>query len=142
MYYGSYYHKLEAKGRVSVPAKFRDKLGLGAIITRGLDGSLYIYDLEHWQKKLAEAQTLGQTKKSHREYIRYLTNQAQEVEVDALGRINIAEELKRFVGIEKNVVFVGSLDHIEIWDQEKYRAYMEKVEQSIEDTVEVIDIER
>lgn len=142
MYYGSYYHKVEAKGRVSVPAKFRDSLTEGSVITRGLDGSLYIYDFEHWQQKLEEAGHLGQTKKSHREYIRYLTNNAQEIEIDPLGRINISEELKQSVGIEKNVVFVGSLDHIEVWDQETYRTYMERVEKSIEDTVEVIDIER
>ncbi|MEP7167652.1 MAG: division/cell wall cluster transcriptional repressor MraZ [Candidatus Woesebacteria bacterium] len=140
MYYGRYYHKLESKGRVSLPAKFREKLSEGAILTRGLDGCLAIFDEELWQKKLTEASQLAQTKKSHREYVRFLTNDAIELEIDQLGRIKIADELKNLVGIEKNVVFVGSLDHIEIWDQEKYHNYIEAVGNRIEETVEQIDV--
>jgi MraZ protein len=140
MYYGRYYHKVESKGRVSLPVKFREKLGDGAILTRGLDGCLTIYDEKLWQKKLEEAGLLAQTKKSHREYVRFLTNDAQEVEIDQLGRIKIADELKNLAGIEKNVVFVGSLDHIEIWDQEKYHTYIDAVSNRIEETVEEIEV--
>lgn len=142
MYYGRYYHKLEGKGRVSLPVKFREKLQTGAILTRGLDGSLAIYDQELWKKKLEEANSLAQTKRAHREYIRYLTNDAQEVEIDNLGRFKLDSELQALAGIEKNVVFVGSLDHIEVWDQEKYHAYMREVSTKIESTVEEIDVER
>lgn len=140
MYYGKYYHKVESKGRVSLPAKFREKLTTGAVVTRGLDGCLAIYDQELWQKKLGEATQFAQTKKAHREYVRFLTNDAQELEIDQLGRMKIADELKELVGIEKNVVFVGSLDHIEIWDQEKYHAYIDAVGTRIEETLEEIDV--
>lgn len=140
MYYGRYYHRLESKGRVSLPAKFREKLEEGAVLTRGLDGSLAIYDRDLWIKKLEEASNLAQTKRAHREYIRYLTNDAQEIEIDALGRFKMSAELQALAGIEKEIVFVGSLDHIEIWGQQRYHDYMERVEQSIETTVETIDV--
>lgn len=139
MYVGRYYHRLETKGRVSLPVKFREKLLVGAIITRGLDGCLAIFDQEMWKKKLHEIENLSQTKKVNRDYVRFVTNDANELEIDGQGRIRIDEQLQQRAKLQKEVVFVGSLDHIEIWDKQTYATYMESVESTIEEDVENIE---
>lgn len=140
MFIGRYYHKLESKNRSSVPAKFREKLGNSGVITKGLDGCLYIFDQESWNKKISEIQKLAQTKKAHRDYIRFLTNDAQELEIDNQGRLLITEELRIGANLEKDVVFVGSFDHIEVWDQKRYHEYVEKLDAGIETQVETIEM--
>ncbi len=140
MYIGRYYHRIESKGRVSIPAKFRKSLEQAGVITKGLDTCLAIYDQEQWEKKIAEVENLPQTKKAHRDYIRFLSNDAQELEIDTQGRILITEELKSLAKLEKEVVIVGSMDHIEIWDREKYHEYVKKLETEIESEVENIEL--
>lgn len=141
MYIGRYYHRLESKGRVSLPVKFREHFQSGSVITRGLDGCLAIFDQEKWQSKLKEIQNLPQTKKANRDYIRFVTNDAQELEIDGQGRIRIEEDLQALASLQKEVVFVGTLDHIEIWDKEKYANYIEDVNATIEDSVEEIAVD-
>ncbi len=140
MYIGKYYHRIDDKNRVSFPVKLREQVGSGAIITRGLDGCLAIFDAPTWEKRLQEITNLAQTKRAHREYIRFLTNDAQAVEIDNQGRLRVSDELKTLGNLTKEVVFVGSLDHIEIWDQDKYHQYMSTISESIEETLENIDV--
>ncbi len=141
MYIGRYYHRLESKGRVSLPVKFREKIQTGSIITRGLDGCLAIYDQETWESKLVGIKQLSQTKKANRDYIRYMTNDAQELELDGQGRIRIEETLQERGNLTKDIVFVGSLDHIEVWDKATYHTYIESVDATIESQVENIESE-
>ncbi len=135
---GRYYHRLEAKGRVSLPVKFRERLQTGSVLTRGLDGCLAIFDQVTWGKKLSEIENLSQTKKAHRDYIRFVANDAVELEIDGQGRIRIEENLQELGHLQKDVVIVGSLDHIEIWDKETYHNYLDNLEKNIESTVEQI----
>ncbi|HSW89740.1 MAG TPA: division/cell wall cluster transcriptional repressor MraZ [Patescibacteria group bacterium] len=139
MYIGRYYHRLEAKNRMSLPASFRKILGESGVITRGLDGCLNIFDGEHWQKQIEKIQNLSETKKANREYMRHVTNDAVEIDIDGQGRILISEDLKEAAGLVKEIVCVGSLTHIEIWDRDRYAAYVDKTEKVIEDTVETIE---
>lgn len=138
MYIGKYYHRIDEKNRVSFPTKLREQVSTTAIITRGLDGCLSIFDQETWEKRLAQLSALAETKKANREYVRFLTNDATVVEVDGQGRLKLSQELKEIGGLQKDVVFVGSLDHIEIWDQARYHTYMERVSDTIEDVIEGI----
>ena len=138
MYIGRYYYRLESKGRVSLPVKFREKLQAGSVITRGLDGCLAIFDAESWSKKIQDIENLSQTKKANRDYIRFVTNDAMELEIDGQGRIRIEEDLQIQAHLSKEVVFVGTLDHVEIWDKDRYATYFETVNGSIEESVEKI----
>lgn len=138
MYLGRYYHRLESKGRVSLPAKFRAALGDGAIITKELDHCLSIFDKDAWEKKVETIKDLEFTKQANRNYIRFLTNDAGELEVDGQGRIRIESDLLLRANIKKEVVFVGTNDHIEIWDKETYHTYIDTIEQHIEEQVETI----
>lgn len=139
MYIGRYYHRLDAKGRVSLPKEFREQVMDGAIITRGLDGCLSIYDKSTWEKKLQTLDALTDTKRAHREYVRYLTNDAMKIAVDALGRIRIERFLIDCARLSTRVVFVGSLDRIELWDETVYREYADSVADRITDTIEGIE---
>lgn len=132
---------MEAKNRVSLPAKFREKLGGNGVITRGLDGCLFIFDEKGWKKQIAQVENLVQTKKANRDYVRHLSNDAQEIEIDGQGRMRVSEDLKHMANLEKEVVFVGSVDHIEVWDRETYHEYMSTVEEHIEDTAESIEVD-
>lgn len=138
MFIGKYYHRLESKGRVSLPVKFRDAFASGAVITRGLDGCLAIFDQEKWKQTTSEIENLIQTKKANRDYVRFITNDAQELEIDGQGRIRIDESLQERAKLSKEIVFVGTLDHVEVWDRETYHTYSETLEKTIEEQVEKI----
>jgi MraZ protein len=138
MYLGRYYHTIEEKGRISLPKKFRAKEQL-FIITRGLDGGLFIFDQEEWSKQIGELTTRTLTKKSHRDFTRLMTNDAQEVEVDNQGRILIPEYLRDFAQLSKQAVVVGSFNKIEIWNPDKYHTYIETIEKESEQIAEEIE---
>jgi len=138
MYYGTYYHKLEQKDRLSLPAAFRKLLRQGAVITRGLDGCLFVFDKQKWDQTIQTVEKLSFTQKRNRDFVRLLANEAREVEFDTQGRMNIADHLKELANLSKDVVIVGSLDRIEIWDKERYHIYTKGLEQKAEEIAEEI----
>lgn len=141
MFTGRYYHTIEAKGRVSLPKKFRDKHQTTFVITRGFDGGLYVFPTETWHKEVGSLTTRTFTKKDHRDIVRLMTNDAQETEVDNLGRMLIPEYLRQFAHLEKQVVIVGSFNKIEIWDVERYHQYIAQIEEKAEKIAENIEPE-
>ncbi len=141
MYIGRYYHTIEAKGRVSLPKKFRGTNTETFILTRGFDGGLYVFPSETWANEVGTLTTRTFTKKDHRDVVRLMTNDASEVEVDHLGRILIPEYLRTFAHLEKQVVIVGSYNKIEIWDVERYHQYIENLETRANDIAEHIEPE-
>ncbi|PJE64111.1 MAG: cell division/cell wall cluster transcriptional repressor MraZ [Candidatus Ryanbacteria bacterium CG10_big_fil_rev_8_21_14_0_10_43_42] len=128
MFLGEYNHTIDAKKRLSVPAKFRRELGKKAVLTRGLDQSLFLYPMNTWEmisRKLNELPT-GQA--STRGFVRLMLAGAEEVTIDALGRILVPEHLKLYAGIQQSVVVTGVHSRLEIWDEEVWYAYKQKVE--------------
>ncbi len=139
MYTGRYYHKLDEKNRFSLPPRFRRALGKKITITKGLDGCLFIFDEREWAKKLNEAARLEYTKKAHRDFVRLLTNDAQDVELDTHGRVLLSGDLKELGKLKRDIVIVGSLDRVEIWDQEAYHQYLSRIEREAENIAESIN---
>lgn len=137
MLIGKYYHHLEDKGRLSLPAKFRE-VNKSWIITRGLDGCLFLLQESNFKEELNKIAQSSLTKKANRDLIRLMTNEAQELEVDDNGRVNLPNYLITFANLKKEVVVVGSLNHIEIWDQEKYHHYIDQIEGQAENIAESI----
>ena len=133
MFIGEYYHNLDAKGRIIIPAKFRDELNGTFILTRGLDGCLTIYSTEKWEKIFEEINKLPETKKATRQYIRMLTANACECTLDNQGRILIPANLSGSVNITKECVVVGANSHVEIWDKATWNAYMDDASENFED---------
>lgn len=131
MFVGTYYNKLEAKGRFTLPKAFRQDT-TDWILTAGLDGCLFIFRQQEFVQEAQKLEQLSYYQADHRALIRHLANNASEQTVDQLGRLLIPESLKETAGINKNIVIVGSLSRIEIWDQERYHALLDKLNSSIE----------
>lgn len=120
MFLGEYQHGIDDKGRVIMPARFREQLGGTFIVTRGLDGCLFVYPLDEWVKLANEMQNLPLAKKDARAFSRLLFSGAAEVECDKQGRVSVPSVLRDYAGIEKDVVIVGISERIEIWAAETW----------------------
>ena len=115
MLMGEYNHTIDAKGRLIVPAKFREVLGDEFVVTKGLDNCLFVYPND--EEKL---QTLPLTNKNARQFTRFFLAGAASVEVDKQGRILLPSVLREFAGLEKDVVLVGVASRIEIWSKDRW----------------------
>jgi MraZ protein len=139
MFIGRYYHTIEERGRVALPKKFRQEKAEW-VITRGLDGGLFLFLKNTFLAELEKLESRSLTKKAHRDFIRLMTNEAQEVEVDKQGRLLIPDYLRATAQLTKNVVIVGSYQRIEIWDVAKYHTYIEQLEHNAEEIAEKVEI--
>lgn len=136
MFMGEYQHNIDAKGRIIIPAKFREELGTSMIVTRGLDGCLTIYTNEQWLKVVENLKKLPSTKREARMYTHMLMSKAADCEVDSQGRIRIPGHLTKEAALEKHCVLVGVNDHVEIWDQVRWDAYYDIASENFEDIAE------
>lgn len=130
MFIGTYYHSLDEKNRVSVPSVFRPELTPGSVITKGLDGCLFIFTSESWNKLVEKLQSLPLTSKPARDFLRLLTYSASPLDTDKLGRTLLPENLINLAGIKKDVVFAGALSRVEIWDKALYHTYVDSLSSS------------
>ena len=140
MFLGRYYHTVETKGRIAIPISFRKGLGKDPVITRGLDGCLFLFKQEEWQHFTMSINKTSFTKKAHRDFTRLMLNDASTLEFDAQGRALVPEYLRESSQLKKNVVFAGSGNRVELWDRETYHQYLEKLEARAEDVAEAFDV--
>ncbi|MBO6154181.1 MAG: division/cell wall cluster transcriptional repressor MraZ [Lachnospiraceae bacterium] len=120
MFMGEYNHTVDAKGRMIMPAKFREQLGEQFVVTKGVDGCLYVYSSEEWGRIEEKFREVNLTTKDARKFMRFFFAGAATCDVDKQGRILIPPVLRNFAGLEKDVVLVGVMTKIEIWDKAKY----------------------
>ena len=120
MFMGEFNHTLDAKGRMIMPAKFREALGDAFVVTKGFDNCLAVYDPKNWevlQEKLAQ---MPMTSADARNLRRMIVGSATETEADKQGRILLPAPLRLYAGIEKDAVIIGNIDHVEIWSKESW----------------------
>ena len=122
MFMGEYNHSIDAKGRVIVPARFREELGEHFVLTKGLDGCLSIYGQDEWKKLEERLMALPMTNANARKFTRFMISGACDCEVDKMGRILIPQSLRSAAGLTKDVVISGVGTRIEIWDRERWQA--------------------
>ena len=120
MFMGEYNHTIDAKGRLIMPSKFREALGDEFVVTKGLDGCLFVYPNKEWQAFEEKLRTLPLTNKNARQFSRFFLAGAASCEVDKQGRILLPSVLREFADLEKEVVLVGLLSRIEIWSKDKW----------------------
>ncbi|MCH5248984.1 MAG: division/cell wall cluster transcriptional repressor MraZ [Lachnospiraceae bacterium] len=120
MFMGEYNHTIDAKGRLIVPSKFRDLLGDTFVVTKGLDGCLFVFDNNEWNVFEEKLKSLPLTNKDARKFVRFFLAGAAEAEVDKQGRILIPNVLREFAGLSKDVVLIGVASRIEIWSKERF----------------------
>jgi MraZ protein len=125
MFMGKYNHTIDAKGRLIIPAKFREQLGEAFVITNGNDGCLNIYTEEDWETFLEKLQLLPTSNGDIRKIRRMLVSQAETVELDKQGRILVPTALRERAGLNKDVVLAGNIDKIEVWDKDRWEAEIE-----------------
>ena len=120
MFMGEYNHTVDEKGRLIIPVKFRDELGSEFVVTKGLDGCLFAYDLTEWRVLEEKLRALPLTNKDARAFARFMLAGAASVEIDKQGRILLPQVLRNFARLEKDVVLIGVASRIEIWNKEKW----------------------
>lgn len=120
MFMGEYNHTIDAKGRLSIPSKFRSTLGLEFVISKGIDGCLYAYANEDWTRFEEKLTSLPLVDKGARQFARFFLAGAASLELDPQGRILLPSSLREFAGLEKDVVLVGVGTRIEIWSKERW----------------------
>lgn len=120
MFMGEYNHTIDTKGRLIIPSKFRELLGDEFIVTKGLDGCLFVFPKNEWQIFEEKLRTLPLTQKSARTFTRFFVAGATTCELDKQGRILLPSTLREFAELEKDVVLAGNLNRIEIWSKAKW----------------------
>lgn len=130
MLIGEYNHTLDSKKRLAIPAKLRKEFGEHAILTRGLNNSLFLYPLERWQKLTEKLGQLSVGQADTRSFLRLVFSGAVEVELDQLGRILIPDYLKNYAELKQRVAIVGVHDRLEIWDEERWINYKTEAEKN------------
>ncbi len=138
MFMGEYHHTIDEKGRLILPAKFRNELGEKFIITRGLDAEkcLYVYSMNDWNRIVSKLNTLPFTKKDARIFVRTFFSGATECEFDRQGRINITSPLVSYADLQKDCVVIGANDRIEIWSKERWDNFFNTNSEMVEEIAE------
>lgn len=136
MLMGEYHHSLDEKNRLIIPAKFREELGNSFVVTRGLEGCLFIYPNTSWNKIVSDLQTLPFTKKDARNFSRFFLSGATTAELDKQGRVNIASPLVGYADLKKECVIIGVADRLEIWSLDKWNQFFNENEDQLSDIAE------
>ncbi len=136
VFMGEYQHTIDAKGRMIVPAKFREGLGEQFVLTRGLDQCLFGYPMNEWKLIEEKLKALPLTKKDARAFTRFFFSGATECELDKQGRVNIASSLLNYAKLEKECVVIGVSNRIELWSKVIWEQYTEEQEDSFAEIAE------
>jgi MraZ protein len=136
MFIGEYSHLIDSKKRLAVPSKFRNELKNKIVVTRGLDKCLFVYPMKTWEDLANKLGNLPVGESNTRSFIRLMLAGAVDVEVDAQGRVLIPDYLKKYAGLEKNVVIAGLFNRLEIWDENKWSDYKKNAEKNTDEIAE------
>jgi len=139
MFIGEFKHTIDDKGRMAVPAKFRDAFKAGAIVTRGLDRCLFIFEKKEWDMLAEKIKALPISQANSRAFSRLMLGGAMEVNLDVQGRILLPDYLREYGGLKKQAVVAGLYNRLEIWDEESWKKYKDKTEASSEDIAENLE---
>ncbi|HEY4391704.1 MAG TPA: division/cell wall cluster transcriptional repressor MraZ [Paenibacillus sp.] len=136
MFMGEFQHSIDEKGRIIIPAKFRDLLGTSFVVTRGLDQCLFVYPVTEWELLEQKLKTLPLMKSDARAFTRFFFSGATECEWDKQGRVNIPGNLRQYAKLEKECVVLGVSNRVEIWSRSTWEQYFEQSEESFNEIAE------
>lgn len=132
MFIGEYSHIIDDKGRLAVPAKWRGDFLNGIVVTRGLDGCLFLYSRQEWEVLAQKLAALPLSQKQSRAFARLMLAGAWDTEADSQGRIMIPEYLRTFAKLGKHVTVAGLYNRVEIWDEDAWQVYRTQTESESE----------
>ena len=137
MFIGTYEHTIDEKSRLTLPARFREALGDGVVLARGIDGNVAVYPRETWKLTVeARMSVLDPLSREARELRRFFFSGADEVDVDRSGRVLVPGPLVRHAGLAREVVVAGNYDHLELWNPNAWEKHLTAVEGSVEHAAE------
>lgn len=136
MFIGEYKHTIDDKGRLAIPVKFRGDLAKGAVVTRGLDASLFLYPKEEWDKLAQKLASLPLGQSNSRAFARLMLAGAMDVSLDKQGRLVLPEYLREYASLSKQIVVAGLYNRLELWDEEKWQTYKTAMENEVGDIAE------
>lgn len=138
MFIGEFQHTIDKKGRLIVPARFREGLGNLFVVTKGLDNCLFAYPQAEWQALEAKMKALPFTQANARAFVRFFFSGATECELDDQGRILLPNNLREYARLARDVVVIGVSTRVEIWAREEWESYASQAESSYEQVAEEI----
>lgn len=130
MFLGNHNHNLDTKGRLAIPARFRDELADGLVLTRGFDTCIALYPMEAWESLAERINELSIADTDVRQFRRMVFSEAVDVQLDSQGRILVPAALRAFAGIEREVVVIGVHSSVEIWSPERWAATSDSLDRS------------
>lgn len=136
MFFGSYSHSLDDKNRLMIPRKMREFLSNKLFMLKGYDGAISVYEEGSFLKLMEKLNEMSYTKKDTRSFLRTQLANTFELEVDKLGRVQIPTQIINKFHIGKEVVVLGAVDHIEIWDKQVFENYQQEAEENFEEVAE------
>lgn len=136
MFLGTYEPRLDEKGRLILPAKYRDQLAGGLVVTKGQEHCLYVFPMSTFESLLELLQQVPLTKKETRSYTRVFLSGATDQIPDKQGRISIPPSLREYASLSRDLAVIGSGDHAEIWDRQAWEQYLQGNEESFADREE------
>ena len=141
MFIGEHKQKMDTKGRVVVPSKFRDELGNQVVVTKGLgEQCLYAFSRESWEKVVNKLEELPMTNMKVRNFNRFFLAGANNLEADKLGRVLVSSALREYALLDKEVVWVGVGNRMEIWDVDKWKENSDKFIGDSEDSIDMEEL--
>ena len=138
MLIGEYTHSVDAKGRLIMPAKFREDIGSHFYVTIGFDKCLRAYSYEEYNKYIEKINALPDSNAGARKYKRAIFSNSAECEIDKQGRILISGKLREYASLEKDVIIIGESTYIEFWDKDTWQQYQSDEEYTIDDLADVM----
>jgi len=136
MFMGEFEHSIDTKGRLIIPAKFREQLGEQFVVTRGMDGCLFGYPMSEWAALQEKLKALPVNRKDARAFVRFFYSAATEYELDKQGRIILPKSLQDHAALSKQCVIVGVANRFEIWSQERWDKFSTAAEEDFDDIAE------
>lgn len=138
MFIGEYQHTLDAKGRLFIPARFREGLGTGFVVTKGLDHCLFLYSRTEWEQLEQKLRKLPFARADARAFMRLFFSGAAELEADKQGRVLLPAGLREYARLDKEVMVLGVSSRVEIWAREEWERYSSEAADAYEEIAEKI----
>lgn len=138
MFLGTHTPRLDEKGRLILPAKFRDRLAPGLVVTRGQERCLYVFPMDEFVRYAEGLRAAPVTNKAVRDYVRVLLSGASDEIPDKQGRVTIPATLREYAGLDREVTVIGQGNHVEVWDSAAWDTYLAGTEQAFADQAEEV----
>jgi MraZ protein len=138
VFLGTYTPRLDDKSRLILPAKFRDRLASGLVITRGQERCLYIFPMDEFVRLAAAARSTPLTSKAARDYLRMFLSGASDEIPDKQGRVVVPPTLREYAGLSRECTVIGADTRVELWESTAWNTYLEGTEQAFSDQAEEV----